>query len=320
MKNQTRLNKMVTSVKDFFKNVFSSNKKQSYKSYKLRKKMIPYLFLTPNLLIFSIFIILPAFIGLYYSFTDVSFLKMDDYNIIGFQNYINLFQDEEFLSAIGRTGLLIVIVFPIVFVFAIGLALLIVKPLKAKGVFRASYYWPVMISAIVVGIIWNWIMGGTFSIFNKLWTSIGFDAITLTNKTFAWIVVVFATVWSRLGYYMVIFMAALLSISPSLYEAADVDGANKWQKFWGVTYPALKPARLMVTILLIMEIFKTYPVVVTLTGGGPLDSTTYIVMLIRETAFAYYDVGYASAMTIMLLVFVTILSGFNFYLNKGGTD
>ena len=296
-------------------------KQQSYKSYKFRQKIIPYLFLTPNLLIFSIFIILPAIIGIYYSFTDVDLFHMNDFDFIGFKNYIDLIQEEDFLLAISRTGLLVLIVFPLIFVFSMGLALVIVKPLKAKGFFRASYYWPVMISAIVVGIIWNWILGGQFGMFNTIWTSLGFEASdTLTNTPFAWGSVITAIVWSRSGYYMIIFMAALLSIPVSLYEAAEVDGATTWQKFWGVTFPSLRPARLMVTILLVMEIFKTYPVVLTLTGGGPLDTTTFTVQYIYETAFRHYDIGYASAMSVVMLLFVTIISAANFFLNKGGTD
>lgn len=297
-------------------------KQQSFKAYKMKQKIIPYLFLTPNLLIFSIFIILPAIIGIYYSFTDVSLFHMDEYTFIGFQNYVKIFSDEEFLHAIGNTILLVLVAAPLIFVSALAVAMLIIKPLRAKGLFRASYYWPVMISAIVVGIIWNWILGGKFGMFNTIWTSFGFEASdTLINSTFAWFSVVLAIVWSRTGYYMIIFMAALLSIPESLYEAAEMDGANRWQKFWGVTFPQLRAARVMVLILVVMEIFKTYPIVVSLTGGGPINATTFAVQIIYETAFkTVYDVGLASSMSVVLLLFVTLISAINFFVNKGGTD
>jgi len=298
------------------------NKQQSLKAYKMKQKLIPYLFLAPNLLIFSIFIILPAIIGLYYSFTNVDLLHMDEFSFIGLQNYIRLLSDKEFLAALWNTIKLVVVTVPIIFVSAMAVAMLIIQPLRAKGFFRATYYWPVMISAIVVGIIWNWILGGQFSLFNTLITQLGFArSDTFNNPNFAWWSIVLAIVWSRTGYYMIIFMAALLSIPESLYEAADMDGASKTQKFMFITYPSLRAARLMVFILVTMEVFKTYPIVVRLTGGGPMNTTTYTVQYIYETAFTnQYAVGYASAMSMILLLFVTVLTAFNFFLNKGGTD
>jgi alpha-1,4-digalacturonate transport system permease protein len=183
------------------------------------------------------------------------------------------------------------------------------------------YYWPVMISAVVVGIIWQWILAGNFGLFNTALTAIGIGPIdTLINPQFAWWSVVFAIVWSRSGYYMIIFVAALLSIPVSLYEAAEVDGATKLQKFRFVTFPALKAARLMVFVLVSMEIFKTYPLVVTLTGGGPFDATQFTVQYIYEMAFSRYQVGYASAMSVIMLLFVTVITGLNFYFARGGRE
>ena len=297
-------------------------KQQSYKAYMMRKKVVPYLFLTPNLLIFGIFIIFPALIGVYYSFTDMTLLTFGTPDWIGFENYSRLFQDEDFLQALWNTVLLVIATVPIMFSVALGLALLLKQPLKWIGAFRAIYYWPVMISAIVVGIIWNWILLGDFSIFNAFLGVFGIGPVdTLINPRFAWWAVVFAKVWSRAGYYMIIFLAALLSIPVSLYEAAEVDGASRWQQFWYVTWPSLKAARVMVFILVTMEIFKTYPIVVTLIGNSGLhDSTIYTVQFIYEMAFQRYQVGYASAMSVVMLVFVTIVTGLNFYLSKGGSD
>lgn len=299
------------------------NRKQlTYKQYKFRQKIIPYLFLAPNLLIFTIFIIIPAIMGIYYSFTDAYLFSMNDLTFIGFTNYVKLFTEPEFMSAFWNTLKLVVVTVPLIFIFSLALAMLVIKPLKAKGLFRASYYWPVMISAIVVGTLWNFILGGSNGIFMNFWTWLGFDEFTpFLNENFAWWSVVFATIWSRTGYYMIIFMSALLSIPVSLYEAADVDGANGWQKFWGVTFPSLRAARVMVLILVVMEVFKTYPIVVNLTyEGGPSGATTFVVREIYETAFTFYEVGEASAMSVILLIFVTLITGFNFLINKGGTD
>jgi alpha-1,4-digalacturonate transport system permease protein len=296
-------------------------KKQTYSSYKFKQKIIPYLFLTPNLLIFSIFIIFPALIGIYYSFTNVTLFTFDSFRTNGFENYVKMFNDARFIAALFNTIKLVLATVPIIFVTSLLVALLLVQPLKYKGVFRAIYYWPVMISAIVVGIIWQWILAGNFGLFNTILKSLGIGAIdTLINPNFAWWSVVFAIVWSRTGYYMIIFVAALLSIPESLYEAAKIDGANKFQQFRYVTYPSLKSARLMVFILVTMEIFKTYPLVVTLTGGGPFKATEFTVQYIYEMAFKSYQVGYASALSVVMLLFVTIISGLNFFLSKGGNN
>jgi len=296
-------------------------KQQSYKMYIIKQKIVPYLFLAPNLIIFAIFIITPAIIGVYYSFTNMGLFTVGTPGFVGFDNYVRLFQDEDFIAALFNTVKLVLATVPIIFVTSLAVATLLVQPIKAKGFFRAAYYWPVMISAIVVGIIWQWILAGNFSLFN---TALGIFNIgpieTLINPKFAWATVVFAIVWSRTGYYMIIFVSALLSIPTSLYEAADIDGANRIQKFRFVTYPSLKSARLMVFILVTMEIFKTYPLVVTLTGGGPFGATEFTVQYIYEMAFKSYQIGYSSAMSVIMLLLVTVLTGLNFFLSRGGEN
>jgi alpha-1,4-digalacturonate transport system permease protein len=277
------------------------------------------MFLAPNLIIFAVFIILPALIGIYYSFTDVTLFTFGDQSFIGLKNYVDLIDNDYFIAAMKNTIMLVIVTVPLMFSAALALATLLVQPLKAKGLFRAMYYWPVMISAVVVGIMWNWIFAGNFGLFNTVVKSLGFDPIaTLTNPTFAWWTTVFVIVWSRAGYYMIIFVAALLSIPEHLYEAAKIDGANRWQRFCFVTYPALKPARLMVFILVTMEIFKVYPLVVTLTGGGPHRKTIFTVQYIYEVAFKEYKVGPASAMSVIMLVIVSLFTAFNFFWSKRG--
>ena len=296
-------------------------KQESFKNYQMKQKLVPYLFLSPNLLIFSIFIIFPALIGVYYSFTDMTLFTFDLPGFVGLQNYRDLLQDEDFIAALWNTFKLVIVTVPTIFVTSLALALLLVQPIKWVGFFRAIYYWPVMISAVVVGIIWNWILAGNFGLFNTTLGVLGIGPIqTLINPRFAWWSVVFAIIWSRSGYYMIIFIAALLSVPESLYEAARMDGANRLQRFRYVTFPSLKAARLMVFILVTMEIFKTYPLVVTLTGGGPFDATEFTVQYIYEMAFKSYQVGYASAMSVVMLLFVTIVTGVNFYLSKGGKN
>lgn len=308
-----------------------TSKVLSYKKYKFKQKIIPYIFLAPNLLIFTIFIIFPALIGIVYSFTDRTLFTFGNANFVGFQNYITIFNDPFFIKALWNTVGLALVTVPLMFVVSLLLAVLLKQPIKALGFYRATYYWPVMISAIVVGIIWQWILAGNYGLFNttlqglhNFFKSLGLvsstftPSPTLSDGRFAWIAVVFAILWSRAGYYMIIFLAALLSIPVSLYEAAEMDGANKVQKFRFITYPSLKAARTMVLILVTMEVFKIYPLVVTFTGGGPFRATEFTVQYIYKVAFQHYQIGQASAMSVIMLLIVTTFSGIIFFLSKRG--
>jgi len=306
-------------------------KVQSYKSYKRRQKVIPYLFLAPNLLIFSIFIILPAIIGILYSFTDRSLFTFGRADFIWFENYATLLKDEFFIKSLVNTIGLVLVTVPLMFILSLLVATLLKQPIKALGLYRSIYYWPVMISAIVVGIIWQWILAGNYSLFNSFLSLLHrvLSALnivsgefspspTLSDPTFAWISVVVAIIWSRIGYYMIIFLAALLSIPASLYEAAEMDGACRRQMFLYITFPSLKAARVMVLILVTMEIFKIYPLVVTFTGGGPFRATEFTVQYIYKMAFQHYNLGLASAMSVVMLLIVTSFSALIFFTSKRG--
>jgi len=310
-----------------------STKVQSYKNYKLKQKVVPYLFLAPNLIIFSVFIILPAIIGIVYSFTDRTLFTFGSANFIGFENYQTLFKDVLFIKALKNTIGLVIVTVPLMFAISLLLATLLKQPIKALGLHRSIYYWPVMISAIVVGIIWQWILAGNYSLFNMTMSSLhGFlkslnlvsspfsPYPTLSSRSFAWGAVVYVLIWSRSGYYMIIFLAALLSIPVSLYEAAEMDGASKLQMFRFITFPSLKAARVMVLILVTMEIFKIYPLVVTFTHGGPFRATEFTVQYIYQVAFQHYQIGLASAMSVVMLIIVTSFSGIIFFMSKRGEN
>ena len=140
----------------------------------------------------------------------------------------------------------------------------------------------------------------------------------LTQNGTAMGVVVLATVWSRAGFYMVIFMAGLQSISVSYYEAADVDGANVFQKFFRITLPLIRPTTFLVLILGLIDLFKAYGLVISLTGGGPAGATKFIVQYIYERAFSEFNMGYACTLSIILMVVLGIFTGIQFAINKGG--
>lgn len=292
-------------------------KMSSYSWYKMKIKLVPYAFIFPNLVIFTTFSIIPMFISIYYSMTRFDGLSKPTF--IGLENYKNLIGDVIFLQRLGNTFTYAAISMFFMFILSLGIAIIMSQELKAKGLYRAAFYWPVMISATVVGVIWQWIFGDTIGLINNIRMAAGLPYMkTLSDPTFAKVIVIVATIWSRMGYYMIMFMGGIQSIPQSLYEAAKIDGASKWQTLRNITIPLLKPTSLMVIILMMMRAVREYPLVVTLTNGGPYGATTYAVQHIYETAFDMQRFGYASSMSVVMMVIVMIITFINFKASKGG--
>ena len=285
--------------------------------YQFRRKIFPYMMVLPTVLVFGIFIFYPAISG-----AITSLYKWDGINdpiFIGFANYIKIFKDKIFWESLGRTVLFTAISVPLVYYVSLGLGLLLVKPLRGKGVYRAMFYWPTMISSIIVGLSWKFLLGEDFGIINYILTLLGGTPIKfLTNPTWAMATVIFVTVWSMAGYYMVMFVAGLNNISENYYEAAVIDGASGWQQFRFITMPLLKPTSLLVIILALTTIIKTYPLVYALTQGGPGRATKFVVQKIYETGFQQNEMGYASTMTMILFGLLAVVTVLQFRLNKGG--
>lgn len=287
------------------------------KSKQYSNVFTPYIFVLPNFLIFALFIVFPAASGFFYSFTDWD--GINKFKIIGLGNYKEILASSEFWDCLGRTIGYAVITVPVLFAMSLLLAGLLIKELKFKGVFRAIFYWPTMISFIVVGVSWKWILGNDFGIMNYLLTLIGHEPVKwLTDGFYANAAVIAATIWCRTGFYMVMFIAGLQSIPTSYYEACDIDGANPVQKFWNITIPLLKPTSFLVLILSMIDAFKSYAMVFSLTAGGPNQATTYLVQMIYEYGFQKYQMGYASALSVILFLILCTLTFTQFKANKGG--
>ncbi|NGP46430.1 sugar ABC transporter permease [Bacillaceae bacterium SIJ1] len=284
---------------------------------KSEKKWIPYAFLLPNMLIFAIFVGLPAIFGVVYAFTEWNGLS--DPVFIGIENFVTIFTDDEFWSMLVRTMLYVIFVVPLTVMSALALAWLLTRGLKGSGFFRAVFFLPVMISFIVSGLIWNWILQTDTGLINFLLNTMNIGSVEwLSNSFFANLSVVMVTIWSRVGFFMLIFVAGLQSISPALYEAAEIDGAGPWKKFLKVTIPMLRPITLLVIILSFIEFFKTFALVVSLTGGGPINATTYYVQYTYDTAFELGNFGLGSALSLVLFVIMAIVTLVQWKVSNGG--
>ncbi len=278
----------------------------------------PYLFVAPNLIIFTTFIVIPAIVGLVYSFMDYD--GLNPMTFIGLENYKEIMGNGEYWTALGKTGLYAITVVPLIYALALLVAMLLIQQIRAKGFFRAIFYWPAMISYIIIGLTWKWIFGDSFGIMNFALESVGATPIKwLTDPFYANLSVVIATLWARVGFFMVIFIAGLQSIPIDYYEAARLDGASRFRIFRSITLPLLKPTSLLVVMLSLIEAFKQYPLMLALTGGGPGKETTFAVQYIYQVGFTKLELGMASAMSVILFLIVAALSILQFRLAKGGS-
>ncbi|WP_367568133.1 carbohydrate ABC transporter permease [Lacrimispora sp.] len=281
------------------------------------QKVFPYLLLAPTLIIFGLFLFFPAVNGLWISLT-----KWDGVNpqkFIGIENYVKLMSDRGFWESFFQTILFTAISVPLVYASALGLAMLLTGERKGNDFFRAVFYWPTMISSIIVGLTWRFLLGEDFGVINYLLTAAGRSPVKwLTNPNYAMGVVIFVTAWSMSGYYMVMFVSGIKAISETYYEAARIDGAGGLAQFRYITLPLLKPTSLLVIVLSTVTIIKTYPLVYALTQGGPAGATKFMVQSIQETGFQKNQMGYASAMTMILFVLLALFTVLQFQINKGG--
>ncbi|MFW5873736.1 MAG: carbohydrate ABC transporter permease [Bacillota bacterium] len=282
-----------------------------------KQKLTPYMFVLPNLLVFGIFIIYPAFYGLYISFTEWDIISSP--NFVGISNFINIFNNPNFLDTLQRTFIYVGISVPLMFVLALVLAIGLDKKIRGRGAFRAIFYMPAMLSFIIIGVSWKWILGDNFGIVNYILEYFGLQTVSwLTTPTLAFIIVILVTVWARAGYFMVIFLAGLQSISNIYYEAAEIDGASKWQQFIHITLPMLKPTSLVVLVLSTISVFKMFDLIIALTQGGPGRATTFLVQDIYLMAFDRGNLGLASAMSVVLFVILSILTIIQFKVSARG--
>jgi alpha-1,4-digalacturonate transport system permease protein len=273
--------------------------------------LAPMLFLAPNLLIFGIFIILPAILGLRMSLFDWSFLEGSTF--VGLKNFMDMLHDSMFWLTLKNTLVYVVAVVPLLATFALALALPLAEEGKGMGVFRAIYYVPTMLSMIIVGIAWRWLLGYDLGIINYVLRLAGRKPVPwLTDGTMATISLIFVTVWTRVGYFMMMFVGGLQAISKTYYEAAEIDGAGRFTVFRRITLPLLRPIILVVVVLATIEAFKAYELIFVMTQGGPGTSTKFIVQYIYQAAFEEDRMGYGAAMSVILMAIIGVFTALQF--------
>jgi ABC-type sugar transport system permease subunit len=267
--------------------------------------------------------------SLYLSFTEYSILS--DPAFVGLKHYRNLVADPVFRAAISNTVYFVAVVVPGIVLSALGLALLVNRPLKGISVFRLAFFSPVLISMVIVGLIWQWVYNPVYGLANALMSLVGLPQQEwLGDPTLALPSIMVTSIWRMAGYYMIIFLAGLKDIPKTQYEAARIDGANSLQMLTRITVPLLRPAMFFVTVTAVIFSFKIFTQVYVMTSnpmtggvnvGGPLHSTTVLGLYIYQHAFVHYQMGYASAAAFVLFAIVLALSIFQYrWFGKDGID
>lgn len=284
-------------------------------------RRMPYLFVLPNLLIFGLFVLLPMLLNFYYAFTGSTALFPQARPYVGLDNFGQLFacrnflepnscQEDRFWRGIFNTFFYVVGQVGSMVLFALLTALIVNRTKRWRGFFRSVFFYPVLLSPVVVALIWKWLLERN-GLLNAVLTNLGYEPIIFfLNARWAFFWVIFVSTWAQMGFYMLIVLAGLQSIPPELYEAAAIDGAGRWQNFRGVTWPLLLPTMLVVLVLSLIRAVQVFDQVYILTGGGPGTATLYTVQYIFETAFAnqIQQFGLASAASVVLGVTLLILT------------
>lgn len=275
--------------------------------FKYYGKYAPYLFLLPAAVVLVIFFFIPFFQTFLLSFLDYSH-NIYKPEFIGLENYINLFKNPIFYKVLWNTFIYLFVAVPILAIFPLFLAILINQKIKGVTLYKILIYLPVIVSIVVAAIAFKWLYADQ-GILNYLVTKLGMEPIgLLTDPNFALYSVIIVTIWKGIGYYMIIYLAALMSVPKELYEACDIDGANFLTKHLTVTVPHIMPTIALVTTISAISAMKVFAEIYVMTKGGPLNSSKTIVYYIYERAFENLDLGFASAMAVVLLIIVMIFS------------
>lgn len=280
-------------------------------------QLAPLSFTVITMVLFVLFFVMPGGLGIYYAFTD--YRGVGDADWIGLENFVELFQDKDFYSALIRTLTYTVIVVPLGYAVSLLSAWLLTSPrTKGAGAARVIFFLPWLVSPIVAGVIWRWLFGESFGLVNYLLSLIGVAPVSWqSDANLSLSVVVVAGIWGGMAFSMLLFSAALKNIPQSYYEAASIDGASTAQQFWKITLPLLRPTSFMVILLSTIGAMKEFALIQALSGGGPGTQNYLMVQYIYSTGFERAQIGYASAASVILMLLLLVIAGIQMRFDKG---
>ncbi|MDO4307192.1 MAG: sugar ABC transporter permease [Eubacteriales bacterium] len=283
-----------------------------------RDNLWGFAFIFPCILIFAVFTIYPFFYSAYLSLQEKAGVSMTDFAFAGFKQFSKAFASKEMWNSFRVTA---VYTFPTVtlhLTIGLGLAILVNKSIHFRPLVRAMYFVPVILSTVVVSMVWRFMLSPNVGLFNRLIARFGLspDIAWLKSPKLAMAAIIIVGVWKWIGYFMVLYLAALQDIPVTLYEAAEIDGASGLQKFFRITVPLLSNTTQFLLIISIINTFQVFDQVYMLTAGGPIKKTDVIVYYIYRQAFKNYDMPYASAVSWLLFAVIFVLTAIQMRISK----
>lgn len=273
------------------------------------KKIIPYIMIAPYVIHFLVFVSFPvvfSFVLMFHQWNIISPMKY-----IGGQNFYRLFHDAQFFRALFNTVIFLLIHIPLQIIIALFFAMLLNQKIRFAGFFRAAYFMPVIVSGVVVTILWQQLYGFESGLLNRGLSAMGLRKVGwLVDPAVAMPSIAVMATWKNVGLYIVLFLVGLQTVPKHLYEAADIEGAGVWQKFFYITLPMINPTMFMVLVMSTIGGFSLFIEPYVMTDGGPLGSTLSAVLYIYKQGFYYYHMGYASTMgfffagIILIVIFI----------------
>src|SRR4051795_8892767 len=285
---------------------------------RMRRERSAYAFLAPALIIFSLFTAFALIFAFYLTFHEWSIIQPDK-PFVGLDNYRDMIHDEAFRRSIFNTLYYTGAAVPLQMAVGLGLALLLNLPIRGRGFLRAAYFLPGVTPLVVVAIIWKWLYNGDYGLFNYylLKTHLIHDPLLwLSDKNLAMPAVILMSVWTGTGFSMVVYLAGLQAIPEELYEAARVDGASSFQRLRNITLPLLRPSTLFLAVTQIIWSFQVFTQIFIMTSGGPVDRTTTMVYYVYESAFKFFEMGYASTLAFTLFLMLLVFTAFQLRLQR----
>jgi multiple sugar transport system permease protein len=279
-----------------------------------------YLFLAPGVIIFSIFTLAALVFAFYLTFHRWSIIEPAK-PYVGLTNYDDMVHDERFLQSVLNTIYFTGASVPITMIIGLGLALLLNQPIRGRAVFRTVYYLPVVTPFVVSALLWKWLYNGEFGLFNYYLLKghiIDQPLLWLSDKDLAMPAVVLMSIWSGVGFSMVVYLAGLQAIPAELYESAKLDGAGALRRVRYITIPMLRPTTLFLLVIGIIGSLQVFTQIFVMTSGGPVNKTTTMVYYMYLWAFKYYDMGYASTLAFGMFAMLLVFTALQLRLFRGG--
>ena len=274
----------------------------------VKENAISYFFLMPYLIFFVIFMLIPLGWTIYLSFFRGGILKGVEF--AGFDNYLTIFKNLIFINSLKITGIYVIIIIPTVICVSLFIAVLIMdKYIRFKNTFKTAIFFPQLAPMVTLAVMWTFIIHPEIGLMNIIISFFGIKPPNwMGNSTFALLTIIILELWRGIGFYVVVYVAALVAIPDDIYEAGLIDGATKFKSFFYITLPLIKPTLVFTLVMATIWNFQFFDSVFVLTRGGPSNSTSSVVWYIYSNAFQFEQIGRASTMAVILMIIIFILS------------